>query len=167
MEIHKTQAGDGLTLALSGRLDTTTAPALESELNASLDGVRGLTLGAAVLLPHFFKKHSLLRLRPRLPRLAEAGQYVANGFGVGSAFIFQAVVMLVFNKLLLSSGAEVVACVAVYGVIYNVSTIPFAVFDGAAGAVSTVTPILAGDRGFIRRLPALLEERGWQDISPD
>ena len=44
MTITKTQTGDALTLALEGRLDTTTAPQLEAELKASLDGVADLTL---------------------------------------------------------------------------------------------------------------------------
>ncbi len=42
MTIRKEAAGDKLTLALSGRLDTTTAPQLETELNATLDGVKEL-----------------------------------------------------------------------------------------------------------------------------
>ena len=43
MEIVKTAAGTALTLALSGRLDTTTAPSLEEELNASIEGVTELS----------------------------------------------------------------------------------------------------------------------------
>ena len=49
MTIEKTQNGSALTLALSGRLDTTTAPQLESEIKASLDGVTSLTLDFASL----------------------------------------------------------------------------------------------------------------------
>jgi len=49
MQISKLHSGDALTLSLSGRLDTNTAPALEAELNASLDGVRTLTLDMAQL----------------------------------------------------------------------------------------------------------------------
>ena len=44
MTITKHADGKQLTLALEGRLDTTTAPELEAELNASLEGVRELTL---------------------------------------------------------------------------------------------------------------------------
>ena len=44
MTITKHTDGKALTLTLEGRLDTTTAPELEAELNASLDGVRELTL---------------------------------------------------------------------------------------------------------------------------
>ena len=38
-----------LSLVLEGRLDTTTAPQLEAELNRSLDGVKALTFDLAKL----------------------------------------------------------------------------------------------------------------------
>ena len=44
MTITKNRDADTLTIALEGRLDTTTAPELEAEFNASLDGIRELTL---------------------------------------------------------------------------------------------------------------------------
>ena len=44
MTITKTLNGTALTLALEGRLDTITAPELEAEIKASLDGVTALTL---------------------------------------------------------------------------------------------------------------------------
>ena len=44
MEINKTLDGSKLTVALSGRLDTTTAPVFEKELKESLDSVDDLTL---------------------------------------------------------------------------------------------------------------------------
>lgn len=43
MNITKTQSGNAMTVAIEGRLDTTTAPELEKELKA-LDGVTNLTL---------------------------------------------------------------------------------------------------------------------------
>ena len=42
MTINKTVSAGVLSLALAGRLDTTTAPELEAELKASLDGVTEL-----------------------------------------------------------------------------------------------------------------------------
>lgn len=42
MEIAKTIDNKTLTLALHGRLDTTTAPALETELKASIEGIEEL-----------------------------------------------------------------------------------------------------------------------------
>ncbi|HWR22692.1 MAG TPA: STAS domain-containing protein [Feifaniaceae bacterium] len=44
MTIKKEENGPELTLTLSGRLDTTTAPQLEAELKNSLAGVTALTL---------------------------------------------------------------------------------------------------------------------------
>ncbi len=44
MTINKTLNGKELTVALTGRLDTTTSPQLETELRNSLDGVDSLTL---------------------------------------------------------------------------------------------------------------------------
>lgn len=44
MEIKKTVNGEMLTVALSGRLDTTTAPELEKEMNTGLVGVKKLVL---------------------------------------------------------------------------------------------------------------------------
>ena len=43
MTINKALDGNALTISLSGRLDTTTAPELEEELKSSLDGVSSLT----------------------------------------------------------------------------------------------------------------------------
>ena len=44
MTITKHAEGKKLTVALEGRLDTTTAPELEGELNASLGGIADLVL---------------------------------------------------------------------------------------------------------------------------
>lgn len=49
MMIEKNLNGTALTLTLSGRLDTTTAPQLEAELKASLEGVAHLELDFAAL----------------------------------------------------------------------------------------------------------------------
>lgn len=49
MTIEKTLTGTELTLALTGRMDTTTAPQLEAELKAGLNGVTKLVLDFAAL----------------------------------------------------------------------------------------------------------------------
>jgi len=49
MTIEKTLNASELTITLSGRLDTTTAPELEAELKASLPGVESLVLDFANL----------------------------------------------------------------------------------------------------------------------
>ena len=50
MTITKKTEGTAVIIALEGRLDTSTAPELEAELNASLDGIKDLTLDLAQLL---------------------------------------------------------------------------------------------------------------------
>lgn len=49
MTINKKAQGTELEIALSGRLDTTTAPQLEAELEQSIKGVTALTLDLAEL----------------------------------------------------------------------------------------------------------------------
>ena len=49
MTITKKQDGGAMTIALEGRLDTTTAPELESEIKSALDGVSALTFDLAKL----------------------------------------------------------------------------------------------------------------------
>ena len=44
MTIDKVQDGAKLTVKVSGRLDTTTAPELEDALKASLEGIEDLTM---------------------------------------------------------------------------------------------------------------------------
>lgn len=43
MTIHQTKNENALTVALEGRLDTTTAPELEAALQSSIEGVTDLT----------------------------------------------------------------------------------------------------------------------------
>lgn len=49
MTIEKTLNGNELTVTLTGRLDTTTAPQLEAELKQSVSGAEKLTLDFAAL----------------------------------------------------------------------------------------------------------------------
>lgn len=44
MTINKTQNGTELTVAVEGRLDTTTAPELENEFSGSLEGITSLVV---------------------------------------------------------------------------------------------------------------------------
>lgn len=49
MNIEKKLNGTELTISLEGRLDTTTAPALEAELKKSVSGITKLVLDFALL----------------------------------------------------------------------------------------------------------------------
>lgn len=49
MTINKTLEGTKLTIALEGRLDTTTAPSLEAELKSAIDGIEELVFDLSAL----------------------------------------------------------------------------------------------------------------------
>ena len=49
MQINKTKDGAKLTLALEGRLDTTTTPELEAVVKSELGGIQSLTFDLASL----------------------------------------------------------------------------------------------------------------------
>ncbi|MCR5100419.1 MAG: STAS domain-containing protein [Butyrivibrio sp.] len=49
MTINKKADGTELTVSLEGRLDTTTAPELEAEMNSCIDGLTKLTFDMAAL----------------------------------------------------------------------------------------------------------------------
>ncbi|MGN0673337.1 MAG: STAS domain-containing protein [Anaerovoracaceae bacterium] len=49
MEITRNLNGDSLELKVSGRLDTTTAPALEAEIKNSIEGLKSLVFDFAGL----------------------------------------------------------------------------------------------------------------------
>ena len=50
MTINKEKNGNSLMIAVDGRLDTVTAPQLEEELKASIDGITDLTFDFAKLV---------------------------------------------------------------------------------------------------------------------
>ena len=50
MTINKTQNGSELVIALSGRLDTTTAPQLDDELKSALNGIEKLSFDFSALV---------------------------------------------------------------------------------------------------------------------
>jgi len=111
---------------------------------ASLSLCIGEALGLLVLLTHFFKKDRFLCLNLSPLRFQEVKDTISNGFGLGSAQIFSAVVMLSFNTMLLSFGNGTFY-VAVYGIIYTLSTIPAGVYDGNSASVQTVISFLTGE----------------------
>lgn len=49
MNITKLFEGDKLTIKIEGRLDTTTAPELENELDSSMEGIKELILDISAL----------------------------------------------------------------------------------------------------------------------
>lgn len=113
---------------------------------ASLSLCIGEALGLFVLSLHFLKKKKMLTLRLGRLSVKETMETVSNGFGVGSAQIFSALVILLYNTMLLKYGGESgTYYVAVYGVIYTLSTIPQGVWDGNSSSLQSVISFLTGE----------------------
>lgn len=102
-------------------------------------------LGTLLLLCHFPRKAASLKLSIKLPAKETLADIVKNGFAMGAAFIFQAAIMLVFNRLLLMRGPVGVLNTAIFSVMYTISTIPAAFYDGTAGAFAPVIPFFSGE----------------------
>ncbi len=115
-------------------------------MGASLSLCIGEALGLFVLSLHFLKKKKMLTLRPGRLSVKETMETVSNGFGVGSAQIFSALVILLYNTMLLKYGGESgTYYVAVYGVIYTLSTIPAGIWDGNSSSLQSVISFLTGE----------------------
>lgn len=113
---------------------------------ASLSLCIGEFLGLIVLLTHFVKKDKLLSLKCEALDFQQVKDTISNGFGLGSAQIFSAVVMLSFNtRLLRYGGVNGTFYVAVYGIIYTLSTIPAGLCDGNSASLQTVISFLSGE----------------------
>ena len=116
-------------------------------------GIKGASLalciatfcGVLVLLTHFMRKHTLLHLGLAVPEKDILIEFVKNGFGTGSAFLFQAVVISVFNRLLVKQ-SDGVSLVAFYSILYTMSTFAYAVSDDASSALTPVVTIFKGEK---------------------
>ena len=76
MTIKKTQNGADLTIALDGRLDTTTAPSLENEFKTALNGIEHLTLDFSDL--EYISSAGLRVLLSAHKKLGKGGMKVIN-----------------------------------------------------------------------------------------
>ena len=115
-------------------------------MGASLSMCIGEIVAFFVLCTHFRKDRALLSFRFDKFNRDYFIDFVKNGFGVGSFYIFQAIVVLIFNNLLMSNTDSGIAYTAIYGVIFTVSQIPGGIFDGAGNAFGPVVSIFAGEK---------------------
>lgn len=117
-------------------------------MGASLALCIGKFCSVIVLLTHFRKRNRYLKLGLRFPPAKTIFNFVKCGFGVGSVYLFQALVMSIFNQLLISSGANGTYNVALFTIIYTLSTFGAAFFDGASIALTPVISIFFGEKDF-------------------
>ena len=75
MKIKKNQEGNRLTLAISGRLETATAPQLQEVIENGLSGIRSLTLDIKQL--EYISSAGLRTLLAAKKKMHGAGGYMA------------------------------------------------------------------------------------------
>ena len=132
-------------------------------------GIRGASLALCIgklfsvlVLPtHFRRKNRYLKLGVRLPSGKTILEFVKCGFGMGSVFLFQALIMGIFNQLLIASGADGTYHVALFTIIYTLSTFGAAFFDGASIALTPVISIFYGEKDFSSIKQTLKESVKW------
>ena len=115
-------------------------------MGASLSMCIGEIVAFFVLCTHFRKERALLIFKFGKINKDYFIEFVKNGFGVGSFYIFQAIVVLIFNNLLMSNTDSGITYTAIYGVIFTISQIPGGIFDGAGNAFGPVVSIFAGEK---------------------
>ena len=87
LKIEKSGTLPALTVTLAGRLDTITAPELEKELKASLEGVTGLTIDMAAL--DYISSAGLRVLLSTQKHMAKQGEMTVRNVGETVRDIFE------------------------------------------------------------------------------
>ena len=87
LNINKTASESELTVALEGRLDTTTAPELEKELKESLDGVTELVIDMTAL--DYISSAGLRVLLSAQKTMNRQGEMTVTGVGETIMEIFE------------------------------------------------------------------------------
>ena len=87
MTINKTKNDSTLTVAVEGRLDTTTAPNLEAELKSSLDGITELIFDFSNL--EYVSSAGLLVLLSAQKIMNKQGKMVIRNVGEAIMEIFE------------------------------------------------------------------------------
>ncbi len=114
-------------------------------------------LGSVILIPHFFRKDSLLSFRIRLLSkndLDTVKAVISGGFSVGSAAFFQAVYTVIFNRLLSLSDNGVLN-IALFAIFYTMSTVAAALYEGSSNAMSPLVSIFTGEKDITNVISSL------------
>ncbi len=77
MTIKQTKDGSNLTVSIEGRLDTTTAPELETALSEALEGVTALTLDLSTL--EYISSAGLRVLLSTQKKMSKQGEMKVTG----------------------------------------------------------------------------------------
>lgn len=107
----------------------------------------GTATGILIYLPHFFSRGNLLSLRlPAKPDPKLMFQCYRTGFSTSSQYIFQFILFLVLNNLLIRIHGE--SGLAVFNVVLNISYVCIGLYDGVAATIQPLAATFCGERNY-------------------
>ena len=105
----------------------------------------GTATGILIYLPHFFSRGNLLSLRlPHKPDPRLMFQCYRTGFSTSSQYIFQFILFLVLNNLLIRLHGE--SGLAVFNVVLNISYVCMGLYDGVGATIQPLAATFCGER---------------------
>lgn len=105
----------------------------------------GTATGVLIYLPHFFYRGNLLSLRlPAKPDFKLMFQCYRTGFSTSSQYIFQFILLLVINNLIIRIHGE--GGLAVFNVVLNISYVCMGLYDGVAATIQPLAATFCGER---------------------
>ncbi len=134
------RAGVGLTVA--NLLDVGLSFVLVLVFDMGVRGaiystILGTLAGIIIYLPHFFRKSNILSLRLMRPNMVTIVPCFKRGFSSSSQYLWQFILFLVLNNLLIRRYGE--GALAVFNVVLNISYVVMGLFEGVG---STIQPLV-------------------------
>ncbi|MDD3174693.1 MAG: MATE family efflux transporter, partial [Herbinix sp.] len=118
-------------------------------LNKGVEGavfatVIGKALAICIYLPHLFFKSTIIRLKYVKPNIKLIWNNFKNGFSTSSQYIFQFLLFLIINNLLIRLGGE--NTLAIFNVVINVSYVLIALYDGMGSIIQPLVGTFYGEK---------------------
>ncbi len=133
----------GIGLAVANLLDVGLSCVLVLGFNMGIRGaiwstILGTAAGIVIYLPHFFLKSNIISLRLQKPQRNTVLPAFCTGFSSSSQYLWQFLLFLVLNNLLIRRHGE--GALAVFNVVLNISYVVMGLFEGVG---STIQPLAA------------------------
>ncbi len=111
---------------------------------AALATVIGKAVSICIYLPHIFSKYTILRIELIRPDLKLIGDNFRKGFSSSSRYLFQFLLFIIINFLLMRIGGK--EGLAIFNVTVNFSYLLFAVYEGICSNIQPLVGTFYGEK---------------------
>ncbi len=111
---------------------------------AAFATVIGKAAAICIYLPHLLRKHRILRFELTRPDLKLILNNFRNGFSSSSRYLFQFILFIIMNNMLMQIGGE--DGLAIFDVTVNFSYILFAVYEGIGSSIQPLIGTFYGEK---------------------